>query len=158
VPGPRQQHDVSGPVVVGWDGSAAAGVALDRAIEEASSADARLVVVTVSAIPLESEGPMGLGALDGPPMPLPLGEPPEVEHLFAAARERIEPAGVSADYVWDSGEPADAIVREARNRQAGVIVLGKGHHSRLGRWLGADVAAGVERAVGADCRVIVVDA
>jgi len=149
---------VSGPVVVGWDGSAAAGVALDRAIEEASSAGASLVVVTVSAMPFEVEGPMSVGTLEGPATSLPLVEPPEVEHLFAAARERIEPAGVSADYVWEAGDPAAAIVREARNRHAGAIVVGKGHHSRLGRWLGADVAAGVESAIGNDCRVIVVDA
>ena len=157
MPEARQQHFLSAPVIVGWDGSPAAGKALDRAIEEASAADASLVVVTVSAMPLEVEGPMSLGSLDGPATSLPLVEPPDVEHLFAAARERTERAGVSADFVWESGEPVGAIVREARNRSAGTIVVGQGHHNRLARWLGADVAEGVRREAGTDCAVIVVD-
>ena len=51
---------------------------------------------------------------------------------------------------------ATALVREAKDRGAAAIVLGKGHHSRLGRWLGTDVAAG-GRALGRAVRVIVVD-
>ena len=148
---------MSAPVIVGWDGSPAAGNALDRAIQEASAAGSTLVIVTVSAMPLEVEGPMSLGSIDGPATALPLVEPPEVERLFAAARERVERAGVTADYVWEAGEPATAIVREARNRKAGTIVVGQGHHNRLARWFGADVAAGVAREAGADCNVIVVD-
>jgi nucleotide-binding universal stress UspA family protein len=144
------------PVVVGYDGTPAGEAALGRALEEVAASGGKLVVVSVSEMPLEVEGPMSFGTLgDGPAATLPLVEPPEIEGLQAAARERIEAAGVEADYVWETGEPAGAIVREARDRGAAAIVVGKGHHSRLGRWLGTDTAAEVERAAG--CPVIVVE-
>ena len=86
---------------------------------------------------------------------IPLVEPPELEPLLAEARERIEAAGVTADYLWDVGEPATAIVGAARDRGAELVVVGKGQHGRIARWLGADVAAEVEREAG--CPVIVVE-
>ena len=149
---------MSAPIIVGYDGSEGAEAALARAIEEASEASAELVVVAVAPMPVDPGisasgvlGPLG----DMPVTMLPLVEPPEVERLLGLARDRIEAAGVAGDYVWDAGDPAEAIVREAQARGAGLVVVGKGHHSRLGRWLGTDVAAEVERAAG--CPVIVVE-
>jgi nucleotide-binding universal stress UspA family protein len=153
---PHGNDVVSAPIVVGYDGSEAAQAALDRAIEEAGLSGARLVVVAVSELTLDPEGPMSFGTYDVGPVPtLPLSEPPEIEHVLAAARTRIEAANVQADYVWEAGEPAGAILREARERGAGLVVVGKTHHSRLGRWLGTDVAAEVERAAG--CPVLLVE-
>jgi nucleotide-binding universal stress UspA family protein len=149
---------VTGPVVVGYDGSKASEAALTRAIEEAGSAEAALVVVSVVEMPLEAEGPItfGVGVGDAPLPTLPIVPPPEIEGLLDAARTRVEAAGVDADYVWETGDPAGAILNEARDRSASAIVVGHGHHSRLGRWFGTDTAAEIERAAG--CRVIVVDA
>lgn len=145
-----------GDVVVGYDGTEASEAALERAIVEAAATGGRLVVVTVAELPLDAEGPMSFGTLgDGPSTALPLVEPPEAERLLAAAREKIEAAGIPADYVWETGEPSGAIVREARGRGAAAVVVGKGHHGRLARWLGTDVAAEVERSAG--CKVIVVE-
>jgi nucleotide-binding universal stress UspA family protein len=147
---------VTAPIVVGYDDTRAGEAALERALEEATASGGKLVVVMVSEMPLDVEGPMSFGTPgDGFATPLPLVEPPDTQRLRAAASERIEAAGVEADYVWETGEPAGAIVREARDRGAAAIVVGKGHHSRLARWLGADIAAEVERAAG--CKVIVVE-
>jgi nucleotide-binding universal stress UspA family protein len=147
---------VSRPIVLGYDGSSGADAALERAVEEAAARGAPLVVVTVAPMPLDPEGTIAFGSPgDGFVPPLPVVPPAEVERIQDAARRRAEAAGVAADYVWDAGEPAHAIVREAQDRGADAVVVGKGHHSRIGRWLGTDVAAEVERAAG--CSVIVVD-
>ena len=78
------------------------------------------MVVAVSELLLDPEGPMAYGTLDAGPVPmLPLVEPPEIEHVLNVARTRIESAQVEADYVSEAGEPAGAILREARERSAG---------------------------------------
>ena len=153
-------NEVSGPIVVGYDGSAPSDAALARAVEEAQTAGSRLVVVSVVEMPLEAEGPIGfgfgVGIGDAPLPPLPIVPPPEIEALLDRARQSVEAAGVEADYVWETGDPAGSILNEARDRGAAAIVVGQGHHSLLGRWLGTHTAAEIERAAG--CRVVVVDA
>jgi nucleotide-binding universal stress UspA family protein len=145
----------AGPIVVGYDGSEHSVPALERAVEEAAGSGRRLVVVAVVAMPLDPEGPMPTGVLGDEVTALELDAPPEVERELAGARERIEAAGVEADYVWEAGEPSGALLREARDRGASLIVVGKGRHNRLARWLGTDVAADVER--DAECPVLVVE-
>jgi nucleotide-binding universal stress UspA family protein len=148
---------VSAPVIVGYDGSAASQAALERGIAEARSSGGQLVVLAVYELPVDPEGQMEFGTLDdGRVETLPLEPPPEIERVLDGARERIEPHGLDAEYAWDAGEPASAIVGEAKARNAGLVVLGKTHHSRLARWLGTDVAAEVERAAG--CPVLRVEA
>ena len=143
-------------IVVGFDGDESATRALNRAIEEARSSAGRLVVVAVSEMPLNPVGLQHFGTLDDSPAPgMPPMAPPELGPVFAAARERIEAAGVNADYAWASGEPAAAIVGEARDRNADVVVLGSHHHGLLTRLLGTDVAAEIKRSAG--CDVIVVE-
>jgi nucleotide-binding universal stress UspA family protein len=143
-------------IVVGYDGEEPAARALDRAIDEAQRSDSRLVVVAVSENTFNPEGPQSFGALDDTPARMiPLVEPPEIGPVFAAARERIEAAGLAGDYFWAAGEPAHAIVGAARDRGAAMVVLGSHHHSFLSRLLGTDVAAEVKRTAG--CDVIVVE-
>lgn len=147
---------MSGTIVVGYDDGAAAQRALDRAIEEARDSRAHLVVVAVLELPLNPEGPQNFGTLDdSPARMIPLVEPPELEPVLAHAKARIESAGLTADYVWAAGEPADAIITAAKDRHATQIVVGSHHHGFLGRLLGSDVAEGVKREAG--CDVLVVD-
>jgi nucleotide-binding universal stress UspA family protein len=149
------QQASNGPIVVGYDGSEHSRPALARAIEEAAGSGRRLVVVAVAAMPLEPEGPMPHGSLGDEVSALELTAPPELRAALAEARKQAAAAGVEAEDVWEAGEPAGALLREVRDRGASLLVVGKGHHSFLGRWLGTDVAADVERDAG--CPVLVVE-
>jgi nucleotide-binding universal stress UspA family protein len=143
-------------IVVGYDGEERAARALDRAIAEAHESRGRLVVVAVSEMPLDPEGPQNFGTLDdSPARMIPLVEPPELGPVFERARERIDARGVKADYVWGVGDPSTTIIGAARDHEADLVVLGKHHHGFLSGLLGADVASEVKR--GAGCDVLVVD-
>jgi nucleotide-binding universal stress UspA family protein len=143
-------------IVVGYDGGAPAGRALDRAIEEARASPVHIVVVAVVEMLLNPEGPQNFGTLDdSPARMIPLVEPPELEPILAEARERVESAGLTGDYVWAAGEPASLIVETARDRGADLVVVGSHHRGFFARLLGTDVGAEVKREAG--CDVIMVD-
>jgi nucleotide-binding universal stress UspA family protein len=146
---------MSGAIVVGYDDSEAAKRALERAIGEAKRTGGRLTVVSVVEMPVDPEGPRYYPLPADRPTETPsFVEPPaELEQVFGHARERVGAEGVDADFVWDAPDVAQTILDVARDRQAEAIVLGSHHHSLLGRLLGTDVAAEVEREAG--CRVIV---
>ena len=138
-------------IVVGYDGAAPAGRALDRAIDEARTARAQLLVVAVAEMPLNPEGPQNFGTLDDTPARMiPLVEPAELEPVLAEARDRIDAAGLTGEYMWAAGEPASAIVGAARDRRAELIVIGSHHHGLLERVFGPDVATEVKRDAGCD--------
>jgi nucleotide-binding universal stress UspA family protein len=147
---------MSATIVVGYDDKDPAKRALERAIEEAKERQADLVVVAVAEMPLNPEGPQSFGTLDdSPARMIPLVVPPELEPVLRHARERVSAAGLTADFTWAAGEPANAIVGAALDRKAELVVLGAHHHGFLTRLLGTDVAAEVEREAG--CPVIVVE-
>jgi nucleotide-binding universal stress UspA family protein len=146
---------VASTIVVGYDGERS-GKALDRAIDEARKDRAKLVVVAVAEMPLNPEGPQNFGTLDdSPARMIPLVEPPELEPILAEAKERIESAGLTSEYMWAAGDPANEIVEAAKDRGAKLIVIGSHHHSLFARILGPDVATQVKRDAG--CDVIVVE-
>jgi nucleotide-binding universal stress UspA family protein len=142
-------------IIVGYDGSDAAERALDRAIEEARTRHARVVVLAVVEMLLNPEGPQNFGSVSDTPEMIPLEEPEEVTQLFARARARIEAARVPAELEWVAGEPAGEIVAAAADRKASLIVVGHRHHGMLGRFFGTDVSEEVTKEAG--CEVIVVD-
>jgi universal stress protein A len=147
---------VKSTIVVGYDGEEPAARALERAIDEARSAHAKLLVVSVAEMPLNPEGPQNFGTLDDSPAGMmPLVEPPELEPVLEGARKKVEAAGLSGDYAWAAGEPAGAIVGAAKERGARLIVLGSHHHSLFSRLMGGDVADQVKRDAG--CEVLVVE-
>jgi len=146
---------VTGTILIAYDDSMSADNALDRAIAEATSSGDRLVVLAVLEMLLDPEGPQNFGNLNESAEMMPLVEPPELEPLFAKARERVETAGLEADYVWAVGNVADKIGATARDRAARLVVLGAHHHGFLSRLIGTDVAAEVERELGSS--VLVVD-
>jgi nucleotide-binding universal stress UspA family protein len=144
-----------GPVVVGYDDKEPAKRALERAIDEAKSRGAQLVVVAVEELPLNPEGPQNFGSLDDTPVRMiPLVAPPDLQDIFADARKSIDEAGVDADYLWAAGDPAQVIADAALDRKASVVVLGAHHHRFMDRFLGTDVPAEVERELGADVVVV----
>jgi nucleotide-binding universal stress UspA family protein len=142
-------------IVVGYDGDEASTRALERALEEAQASHGRLVVVSVTEMPLDPEGPQTFGTLDdSPARMMPLVEPPDLQPVLATARARIQTTGVQADFMWAAGDPANAIVAAARDRQAGLVVLGSHHHGLFSRLLGTDVASEVKRSAGCDVLVV----
>ena len=58
---------MAGTIVIGFDDSDGAGRALDRAIAEAKSSGDTLVVVAVSEMMFDPEGPQSFGNLGGGP-------------------------------------------------------------------------------------------
>jgi nucleotide-binding universal stress UspA family protein len=142
-------------VVVGDDGSDGAQRALARAAELAREHQERLVVLAVFELPLDPRDPRNFGTPANEPRDGPLHAPPEVVEALDDAEERLRGAGVTADYIWAPGEPANLIVDTARERTARLIVVGTHHHGFLSRVFGADVAGDVRRE--ADCEVLVVD-
>lgn len=138
-------------IVVGYDGAAPASRALDRAIDEARTERAQLLVVAVAEMPLNPEGPQNFGTLDDTPARMiPLVEPAELEPVLAEAKDRVDAAGLTGEYLWAAGEPASAIVGAARERGAELIVIGSHHHSLLARVFGPDVGTEVKRDAGCD--------
>jgi nucleotide-binding universal stress UspA family protein len=146
---------MAGTILIAFDGSDAAGRALDRAVEEAKDSGDPLVVLAVFEMLFDPEGPQNFGNINESAQMIPLVEPPELEPVLARARERIADAGLEADYLWAVGNPADKIAATARDRRARLVVIGSHHHSFLGRLFGTDAAAEVEREIGAG--VVVVD-
>ena len=142
-------------VLVGYDGHPRSDAAFDHAVAAARDAHQKLVVLVVLELPLDPEGPRNYGTLDdSSPETAPLVDPPELEPVFARARARVEAGAGKADYIWAAGDPADAIVETARDRDASLVVLGAHEHSFFGRLLGSDVAEEVRGRV--DCDVVAV--
>ena len=126
---PAYRCVVASTIVVGYDGAERSSKALDRAIDEARKDRAKLVVVAVAEMPLNPEGPQNFGTLDdSPARMIPLVEPPELEPILAEAKERIESAGLTGEYMWAAGDPANEIVEVAKDRRAKLIVIGSHHH------------------------------
>ncbi len=146
---------MAGTILIGYDDSDGADRALDRAIEEAQSSGDSLVVLSVFEMLFDPEGPQNFGNINEGAEMIPLVEPAELEPIVGRARERIEAAGLEADYVWAIGNAADKIAATARDRDARLVVLAAHHHGFLSRLLGTDVAVEVERELGS--KVLVVD-
>ncbi len=142
-------------VIVGYDGSDGSGRALARAADEAREHQERLVVLAVFELPLDPRDPRNFGTRADEPRDGPLHAPPDVVEALDKAEEALAHSGVSADYIWAPGEPANLIVNTARERKARLIVVGTHHHGFLSRVFGADVAGDVRRE--ADCEVLVVE-
>ncbi len=122
-------------IVVGYDDSEPARMALRRAAELAEKLDARLVVTSVTTVDEASYGDT------------------ELEEL-AHARALLDAEGVEAEYQPAIGEPADAIVDVAEQRGADLIVVGTRDPGAVQRLLGYSVSQGVLRR--ARCNVLVV--
>jgi nucleotide-binding universal stress UspA family protein len=149
---------VGGPIVVGFDGHEAAERALERAIADAKTAGAQLVIVVVEEVPFDPTMPPMFGFSTQPQViPLEDQQPksPELKQLGQEAADRARAEGVSAELVWAVGDPMRTIVDAARDRAASSIVLGSHHYNLFQRLLGEDVAAAVKRRV--DCDVVTVE-
>jgi nucleotide-binding universal stress UspA family protein len=143
-----------GIILVAFDDSEESRRALERAIAEARSRKAGLLVLAVFAMPLDPQGaPRDLVTWgDGAPFHGPLEPPPHIQALLDTAAARIEGAEVTAEYAWAPGPPGQLIMDIAKDRDADLIVVGADHHqsmfsSQLGTNVAEDVAAHAGREV-----------
>jgi nucleotide-binding universal stress UspA family protein len=114
-----------------------------------------LVVVSVVELPLDPEGPQSFGTLDdSPARMIPLVVPEELEPVLAHARERVAASGVSADFLWAAGDPANVLLDVARDRKASLVVVGSHHHGFPARLAGADVGDEIKRSAVAEVLVV----
>jgi len=121
-------------IVVGYDESDPAERALLRAAELARFYDAKLIVTSVV------------------PVLIKMGEGPESEPI--ETQQRLRELDIEAELVEAIGDPADAIVEVAEQRDADLIVVGTREPSLIERELGHSVSEHVQRR--AHCDVLIV--
>jgi len=132
-------------ILLCYDGSAEAGRALERVAELAAAVPSRVVVLSV-AEPLYHEPPF-TGYADP-------REEQEHRRLLDDALEELRRRGVDAESAAPTGDTANSIVDEARERRADLVVVGSRHRGLVERLLFGSVSA--EVVVEAPCDVLVV--
>lgn len=149
-------------VVVGYDGTAPAERALQRAVEYARAFAARVVVVSVAAPePLvEASAPGAFGLV--PFYAYPAGDPGQVverdEQLWEQHREHVQrlfaDADLQVEFAGVAGEPAQELVDAGEHHHAALIIVGTREPGFLERLLGGSVSQDVARR--ARCDVLIV--
>lgn len=133
-------------IVVGYDGSEEAERALQRTAEIGSAFGSKVVVASVA--PLLVGGPRSGGPLD--PADSPAMHKQQLEH----AKSVLGESKLETDYVEATGDPHQAIVAIAEERDAELIVVGSRELSAMERLLHQSVSASVSR--NAKCDVLIV--
>jgi nucleotide-binding universal stress UspA family protein len=133
-------------ILLAYDDSEPAQRALHRAAALAKAFGSKLIVTSVAPVSTPAGG-RSIGA-----------DPVETsaDHLaeLAGARAYLEGEGLAADYIEGLGHPAEAIVEAARQRSAGLIVVGARDLSMVQRLLGQSVSDAVSH--HARCDVLIV--
>ena len=140
-------------IVVGTDGSETAGKAVDAAVELARLCDAPLDVV--SAYEPVPKGRLHEAARQAPDDTQWMINPREdVDATLSQAAERVRDAGVEVDTFAREGDPADAILDVAEERDADLIVVGNKGTSGARRFLLGSVPNRVSHY--APCSVLII--
>ena len=146
-------------IVVGYDGSEASDLALERVAELAPLLQATVIVTSV-------ETPVATAGLsDAYLSPAPLGdveldverqqrEREDRDGLLARARTYFHERGIVAEVVRAVGPPVDEIIEVAERHHADLIVVGTHEPGLLERLFSGSVSQGVVRR--AHCDVLVV--
>lgn len=134
-----------GAVIVGYDGSPPSERALDRGAALVGT-DGSVIVVTASpSIP--SRGVVPEPILDSPPADA-------SSKLLQRSRDLLDERGIEATLIAVDGDPAEALVEVARDRDAEMIIVGHTGTGYVTRALLGPTAANVLR--HAPCDVLVV--
>jgi nucleotide-binding universal stress UspA family protein len=130
-------------IVVAYDGSAQARIALDRAIDMAKSWDSWLTIVTVYPPPATwTAGPM-MGPMVSPEPPA-AGERMAVDDILHEAVQTAQNRGISNVRGMILEEhPAEAILRVAELEHADLVVMGSRGQSTTTRLLLGSVSDAV---------------
>jgi nucleotide-binding universal stress UspA family protein len=149
-------------IVVGYDASEAASRVLDRAAELAEALAARLVVVSVTvtttAPVLEPPGPLGLAVGPTPGAEPELAQETDPRELaqrrLEQARSRLASRSLEADYVAEVGSAADRLLVVADERDAELVVVGRGDHGFLERLVAQPVEEALARRAERDVLIV----
>jgi nucleotide-binding universal stress UspA family protein len=133
-------------IVVGFDDTEPARRALDRAADLAEAFGSKLLVTSVAPT-LVSTG-HSAGPID------PVDSPSEHREQLKDAPELVEARGLDAEYVPAIGEPADAIVELAEERDADLIVVGTREPGIVSRLLGQSVSEHVAHEAHRDVLIV----
>ena len=133
-------------VLVGVDGSACAGEALDWAAADAAARRVGLVVTAVADLPLLADGPFSADVLDS------ATEETRRTARDAAARARQLAPGVVVEARVATGNPAGELLRMAAGAQE--LVVGSRGHGGFGALMLGSTAA--QLAAHAHCPTVVV--
>jgi nucleotide-binding universal stress UspA family protein len=140
-------------IVVGTDGSETAGEAVREAIELAKAVGASIELVSayepVSRERLREEARQAPGDMQWMVNPR-----EDVEATLSDASERVEAAGVSVHTYAREGDPADAILDVAEERNADLIVVGNKGMTGAKRFLLGSVPNKVSH--HAPCSVLII--
>jgi nucleotide-binding universal stress UspA family protein len=156
-------------IVTGYDGTKHADHALARAAELSRALAAKLIVVSVGH-PAPVAAPELMIASTMPVAPAPGAlltrhggpasgatapdEPDEAALLLERARRFLTTRRTQADFVAESGDPADRLLAVADERNADLIVVGCHERSFLHRLLGPGVDEQLARR--ANCDILLV--
>jgi nucleotide-binding universal stress UspA family protein len=133
-------------VVVGYDGSAHSGRALDRA---AAIVGERGTVVVVTATPSITP------SLTAPDPILDAPSPRDQRELLEHSRMSLERHGVRGRYVAAGDDPADALAEAARSAAADLIVVGRTGSGFVTRALLGSTSENVIRRSPCDVLVVI---
>jgi nucleotide-binding universal stress UspA family protein len=131
-------------VVIAYDGSEAAKRALERAVELGTNGS-QIQIVAVAHLMPQVKGAATVV------------DPIEVEHVrqeLAEAVKFLEKHGVTSKAIEGHGDPADVIVRAAKDADADLVIVGTSGRGAIGRSLLGSVSTKVVH--HAPCDVLVV--
>ena len=122
-------------ILVGTDGSALAGLALDHAVALARRTGAKLTIVTVSdTLPAFDPSEIGWGVPNAALDNLRVAANEQGKRILAAASERAEAAGIKAELLQIEGVPPyEGILTTAKETGVDLIVLASHGRRGLGR-------------------------
>ncbi len=147
-------------IVVGYDGTRSAELALARAALIAGRAGSKLLVVdVVPPMPVDGvDGAYGAYGLTPYSYSSIENEQSIDEAIWKAHREKAEAflssGGVDYEFVGVFGQPAGELVDVAAQRQAGLIIVGTREPGFFERMFGGSVSQGVAK--HAHCDVLIV--
>lgn len=131
------------PIVVGVDTSAEAAAAAELGVRLAHADSSPIQLVHAIRNPWAA--PLVAGGADVPQEFAAVLDQAAREQLGRSLGGRVPPA-LLREMIVEVGRPAEVITTIARDKLAGLIVLGGKHHSAVGRWLGGSTSHNVVRA------------